>query len=123
MTIGLSEANVNLRNVDNLLFSSSDVKTRTVVIATAARYSSGTALPQGLLLGKITASGKYVEFVGGASDGTQLDAAAVVLVEPVDVVDGDVVATVVYEGTLKGDGIVGDFGNLDTALCPDLTFI
>jgi hypothetical protein len=50
-------------------------------------------LQPGTVLGKITASGKYVGFAPGASDGTQT--AAAILFEEVDATSADVKRTVI----------------------------
>lgn len=50
---------------------------------------AGSLLP-GTVLGKVTASGKYVPYDDGNSDGSQ--AAAAILIYPVDATSADVVA-------------------------------
>ena len=66
----------------------------TVTISSAARddthTSYTTTLRKGLVLGRITASGKYAEYDDTASDGTQV--ARAILDEQVKVVDVDAVA-------------------------------
>lgn len=59
---------------------------KTVTIAGAV------ALPSGTVLGKVTASGKLIKYVDGASDGSQ--AAVAVLYNPLPGVNGDYQATV-----------------------------
>lgn len=54
--------------------------------------AGAVALPSGTVLGKITASGKYVKYLDSASDGSQ--AAAAILYNPLAGVNGDYKATV-----------------------------
>lgn len=71
----LSEANGS-RSRDNV----------TVTVAGAV------ALPAGTLLGKITATSKYIKYLDGASDGSQ--AVAAILLNPIPGVNGDYKAAV-----------------------------
>ena len=61
-----------------------------IVIAAAARNSGSTTLPKGLVMGRITASGKFAQYSDSASDGTEV--ARGVLDEEVDILDPDGVA-------------------------------
>lgn len=54
--------------------------------------SGATAMPSGTVLGRITATGKLIKYVDGASDGSQ--AAVAVLGTPLPGVNGDYKATV-----------------------------
>jgi len=56
-----------------------------VVIASTARDGTSTTLRKGLVMGKITASGKYAEYDDGASDGTET--AVGILLEDVNLLD------------------------------------
>jgi Bacteriophage lambda head decoration protein D len=58
----------------------------TVTVSGTTKWLSGT------LLGKITASGKYIKYLNGASDGSQ--AVAAILWNELDPVAGDIKATV-----------------------------
>ncbi|MDP2262674.1 MAG: head decoration protein [Hydrogenophaga sp.] len=53
---------------------------------------SGTALPPGQVLGKITASGKFVPYNNAASNGSEV--AAAILYAPLEAATGDTKATV-----------------------------
>lgn len=54
--------------------------------------AGAVALPSGTVLGKITATGKYIKYVDGAADGSQ--AAAAILYNPLPGVNGDTKCTV-----------------------------
>lgn len=54
--------------------------------------AGGVALPSGTVLGKITATGKYIKYLNGASDGSET-AAAILYTELPDV-NGDYKATI-----------------------------
>ena len=105
----------------------------TVTIDSSAVDSGATVtnqLRRGLLLGKITASGKYAQFDDEASDGTEVSADAVVLAESVVLTDPedsestvDVIAVVVYAGCLHSDAILGDFAGLTQEDCQRLLFL
>ena len=54
--------------------------------------AGAVALPSGTVLGKVTASGKYIKYLDGAADGSQT--AAAVLYNPLPSVNGDTKCTV-----------------------------
>jgi len=62
-------------------------------------------LPKGLILGRVTATKKYKQHNSGASDGSQV--ARCVLRHTVDTTNGDVLANVLYAGTLKYNQMSG----------------
>jgi hypothetical protein len=68
-----------------------DTKTRKRTIASGAGV-----LPRGTLLGKITASGKYLKSVAAAVDGSEDPDA--ILLEPVDATAADVEAAIAIAG-------------------------
>ena len=72
-----------------LLSGANGMRSRGQVTVTIA---GGVALPSGTVLGKITASGKYIKYADGASDGSQT--AAAVLGTPLPGTNGDHKATV-----------------------------
>lgn len=72
-----------------LLSEANGMRSRGQVTVT---ISGATALPSGTVLGKITATGKYIKYVDGAADGSQT--AAAVLGTPLAGVNGDYKATV-----------------------------
>ena len=55
--------------------------------------AGAVALPSGTVLGKITATGKYIKYLNGASDGSQ--AVAGILWNELDPVAGDIKATMI----------------------------
>jgi Bacteriophage lambda head decoration protein D len=72
--------------------------------------SIATALEPGTVLGKITASGKYVAYDNQASDGSQ--AAAAILYGSVDVTGADQVACVIVRtAEVNGDELVWPGGS------------
>jgi hypothetical protein len=83
-----------------------DTVTRKRTIASGAGI-----LPRGTLLGKITASGKYLKSLSAAADGSQVPDA--VLLEAVDATAADVDAAVALAGTFAIQGIT--FGAAHTA--------
>lgn len=62
-------------------------KVVTVTVSGASKWLSGT------VLGKITASGKYIKYSNGASDGSEV--AAGILYNELDPVAGDIKATII----------------------------
>lgn len=74
---------------DSLIAGSFPVQTRSATIASGAGV-----LTRGTLLGKITASGKYVKSLAASSDGSEVPVA--ILSEDVDASLADVV-TIIYE--------------------------
>ena len=72
------------------LLSDEGMRSRDAVTVTIA---GGVALPSGQVLGKITASGKFVAHDAGASNGSQT--AVAVLYTPLPGVNGDVKATAI----------------------------
>ena len=78
-------------NVGEWLLSEAEgQRSRDVVTVTIA---GAVALPSGTVLGKITASGKFIKYLDGASDGSQ--SAVCVLLNPLPGVNGDHKATVI----------------------------
>lgn len=69
------------------------------------------ALVRGTLLGKITATGKYIKCDSAAVDGSQAPLA--ILAEDADATGGDVQAVIYLSGAFNQDAVV--FGGADTA--------
>lgn len=96
---------------DGLFHSSQDIKRDPVVLdlnaVDAANTGATNELRKGLVLAKLTASGKYRQYDNDASDGTEDSANAVILMHPVTM-DGtkDNIATVAYEATLSEDALI-----------------
>lgn len=67
-----------------LLSEASGERSREQVTVTVA---GSVALPSGTVLGKITATGKYIKYLNGAVDGSQT--AAAILLNPLAAVNGD----------------------------------
>lgn len=74
---------------EHLISEATGFRSRDVVTVTV---SGTTKWLSGTLLGKITASGKYIKYANGASDGSQ--AVAAILWNELDPVAGDIKATV-----------------------------
>jgi hypothetical protein len=72
-----------------LLSEANGFRSREAVTVT----TSTTTMLSGTVMGKITASGKYIPYDNGASDGSQ--AAAGILLNELEGVSGDVAATIV----------------------------
>lgn len=83
---------------------------RKVVIASGAGI-----LARGTLLGKITASGKYLKSLSAASDGSQLPDA--ILAEDVDATSADKEAVIFIQGEFDVDAVT--FGTGHTAASVD----
>lgn len=94
-----------------------------IVIDSTARDADNTpttTLRKGLVLGKVTATGKYKEYDSGASDGTEtarviLDDEVVVLDETGTAADTDAV------GAFRGDFVASALIGLDAGAKTDLT--
>ena len=85
-----------------------------VILASTARDSGNTpttTLREGLVLGKITASGKYAQYDDSASDGTEV--ADLILAEQVDLVNpqtnaaADSPGLTVYEARVENGALIG----------------
>lgn len=77
-------------NVGEWLLSEAEgQRSRDVVTVTIA---GAVALPSGTVLGKITASGKFIKYLDGAADGSQT--AAAILLNSLPGTNGDYKATV-----------------------------
>lgn len=92
---------------------------KNVVLASAARDDSATVLRRGLVLGEVTASGKYKEYDDSDSDGTEV--ARCILDEEIDLKDtnGDVqdaYATAVVFGYVDNSMLFGIDANGRTDL-------
>lgn len=94
-----------------------------IVLDSTARDSANsptTTLRKGLVLGKITATGKYMEYDPSASDGTE--AARVILDDEVDVLDESAAAADTEGlGAFRGDFVASALIGLDAGAKADLT--
>lgn len=94
---------------DDILESTVAVKTVTAVIDSGCRNDgvggSDTDLKKGLMLAKITASGKMSNFDADAVSGLEDESTAAILWQDVDVSGGDVTATVLVAGAIDLDEI------------------
>ncbi len=79
-------------NPDNLVAGDIAIRTDSVTIG------SGAALTRGAVLGKVTATGKYILSAAGASDGSETPVA--ILAEDTDASGSDVTNVPVY---IRGD--------------------
>lgn len=116
---GHGTATNSYRTSDDLVASLEKLVTTHVRLDTSAARDSAspkgtTYLRQGLILGKVTASGLYSHYADGASDGTQLENNCVILAQDVDLgsVTGDVFdVLVIEEGIIWSDALKGDRAN------------
>ncbi len=76
------------------------VRQRTVTLASGSN-AVGTPLPRGALLGRVTASDKYIPCLKTATDGSQVPAA--VLAADTDASAGDVSTAAYFEGEFAGE--------------------
>lgn len=78
-----------------------------VTIVAATEHAGSTSLPAGMLLGLVSASGKYTLYDDGASDGTENIVDVVILGESVDATS-EVQAVAYHAGYFYNDAVVGD---------------
>jgi len=94
-----------------------------VVLDSTARDSGNsptTTLRKGLVLGKVTATGKYKEYDPSASDGTET--ARVILDDDVDLLDESAAAADTEGlGAFRGDFVASALIGLDAGAKADLT--
>ena len=81
----------------------SDIITKPMTIA---KVSAGAVIPARTVLGRVTASGKLIPAVVGASDGSA--AGVAILAEAVDTTVADVIAPVYLAGEFNMDALVYD---------------
>lgn len=96
---------------DDLLASTEASEQIDIVIATAARDAghpeASTHLRRGLVMSKITASGKYSQFLSTNGDGTEVSAEIVILGYEVRDIDlGDKSAMAYFAGTFHSAKLV-----------------
>lgn len=108
---GYNEGDVTMHYVDDLIASHVSIEPVSIVIDTSARDSGNsegsTILRKGLVLGKVTASGRYKEFDDTATDGTENSKDVVILAHEVrGISDGHKAATAYLQGTFKEDGVI-----------------
>lgn len=80
----------------------------------AVTIASGNNLAAGTVLGKVTASGKYVAYASGASDGSENPVG--VLSKNVDATSEDKTGSIYLRGQFWTDGLVGMDANALSAL-------
>lgn len=80
----------------SLFASQSDIVARAITVLSGSTVNSSTSLPRGTVLGRVTASDKYIPSVTGASDGSQLPVA--VLADDISTASGDVACGAYFEG-------------------------
>jgi hypothetical protein len=97
-----------------LFAGSSDVVARAITVksgATVTTVSGGaalTVLPRGTVLGRITATDKYIPSVSGASDGSQVPSC--VLAADTDPSGGDAVTEAYFHGEFAVQQMSFDYG-------------
>lgn len=87
------------QNSDMLVSGPRDIATFSVTIASGAGV-----LARGTVLGKVTASGKYIKSASAAGDGSQTPVA--ILADTVDATSADQVAGVYLSGEFSPTGLV-----------------
>lgn len=75
-----------------------------LLVHEAITVLSGQVLLRGTVLGKITASGKYVKSLSASSDGSQTPVA--VLAEDCDATAGDKAGVAYFRGDFRGDKLI-----------------
>ncbi len=83
---------------DQLIAGVFPLVTEPITIASGAGI-----LPRGTVLGKITASGKYIKSASAASDGSQVPSA--VLVDGVDATSADVLSGAYFSGEFNSNAL------------------
>jgi len=96
-----------------------------VVIASTARDNGSTTLRKGLVMGKITASGKFAQYDDNAADGTET--AVGILLEDVNLLDEggtarDARGTLVVHGIVDNSKLIGIDAN-GRADMPNIIFL
>jgi hypothetical protein len=103
-------SNVNAAGVTNEgTYAPDNLFDRDTVTRKRTIASGAGILPRGTLLGKITASGKYLKSLAAAGDGSQVPDA--VLLEPVDATAADAEAIVGLAGRYATKGITFGAGH------------
>jgi hypothetical protein len=76
-------------------------------VSTPITVASGAAvLPRGTVLGKVTATGKYIESLAGAADGSQTPVA--ILADQADPTGGDVLSGAYLTGEFNSNALTFD---------------
>jgi hypothetical protein len=101
-----------------LLSEATGERSREQVTVTVA---GAVALPSGTVLGKITATGKYIKYLDGASDGSQT--AAAVLLNACPGVNGDYKCAVFVRDCEVVGAMLNGGANVDAPGKVDLTAI
>ncbi len=91
---------------DGIIAGEDDLQTRQIVLL------SGQNQPRGAVLGKITASGKYVLSLSGAADGSQTPAC--ILTEATDATGGDKVTVAHFGGVFDENALTYGTGTTKT---------
>ena len=108
---GYKNAETATTRHDELLGSTNNISTTTIVMDSSARDTDNTANPlylrRGLLVTKIAATGKYKEYDNTATDGSENEEDAVVLEHDI-LMNGndDAVAAGYVQAVLRGDAII-----------------
>jgi hypothetical protein len=96
-------SNVNAAGVTNEgTYTPDSLFDRDTVTRKRTVASGAGVLPRGTLLGKITASGKYLKSIAAANDGSEVPDA--ILLEPVDATAADAEAAVALAGEFASKG-------------------
>lgn len=99
---------------DNLLFSTENLVEIPIVVDTAARDTGNTTttnLRRGLVLAKVTATGRYKEFDTNNADGTQLSTDIVILSADISVANGHEPVMAYHGGDFNSSAIIVEGGS------------
>jgi hypothetical protein len=98
----------------SIVASGSDLVARSITVLSGSTVNTITPLPRGTVLGRISASDKYIPSVSTASDGSQTPVG--VLADTVDPSAGDIVCDAYFEGEFADLKLTFDAGWTATTL-------
>lgn len=101
--LAMSNLNAGSYTPEQRFAGDSDIITKPMIVA---KVSAGGVIPEGTVLGRVTASGKLIPAVVGASDGSAIGVA--ILPEAIDTTGGDVTIAVYLAGEFNLDWLKFD---------------
>lgn len=96
-------ANIDIANYDLGSVVIKNPEFETSVIA----FAGADTLAEGTIMGRITASGKWIQYTSGASDGSQIPK-GVLITEEVATGVGDIATRILIKGTVRADKLIAD---------------
>jgi len=93
-------AGVDRQDHAQILADLDGLRTEGIIVKT-----TGAVVPMGTVMGRITSGGKYIAYLTGASDGSEV--AVGVLLDEVDTAGGDVACRLAVGGTFYSAKVVG----------------